>query len=121
MSAVDGQAARRVVVADDDALLREGLVSLLGRSGFDVVGQAGDGPALLALVRHTAWRRRETLVVAVACHRSFVRRAANPVPRLVAMLITAGRANFIDSAMKSAMAQSLVGVAVVVPWFERRL
>jgi len=120
MSAVDGQAARRVVVADDDALLREGLVSLLGRSGFDVVGQAGDGPALLALVRHTAWRRRETLVVAVAS-RSLVRRAANPVPRLVAMLITAGRANFIDSAMKSAMAQSLVGVAVVVPWFERRL
>ena len=61
------------------------------------------------------------VVAAVACHRSFVRRAANPVPRLVAMLITARRANFIDSAMKSAMAQSVVGVAVVVPSFERRL
>ena len=60
MSAVDGLAARRVVVADDDVLLREGLGSLLGRPCFDVVGQAGDGPALLALVRHTAWRRRET-------------------------------------------------------------
>jgi DNA-binding NarL/FixJ family response regulator len=31
------------VVADDDVLLREGLASLLERSGFDVVAQAGDG------------------------------------------------------------------------------
>jgi DNA-binding NarL/FixJ family response regulator len=43
--------ALRVVVADDDVLLREGLASLLGRSGFDVVGQAGDATELLALVR----------------------------------------------------------------------
>lgn len=43
--------ALRVVVADDDVLLREGLASLLERSGFDVVGQAGDGDALLGLVR----------------------------------------------------------------------
>jgi serine/threonine-protein kinase PknK len=41
----------RVAVADDDVLLREGLASLLERSGFVVVGQAGDGPALLELVR----------------------------------------------------------------------
>jgi serine/threonine-protein kinase PknK len=40
-----------VVLADDDVLLREGLASLLDRSGFEVVGQAGDGPGLLALVR----------------------------------------------------------------------
>jgi len=43
--------ALRVVVADDDVLLREGLASLLERSGFDVVGQAGDGRQLLAIVR----------------------------------------------------------------------
>ena len=43
--------APRVVLADDDVLLREGLASLLDRSGFDVVGQAGNGPGLLALVR----------------------------------------------------------------------
>jgi DNA-binding NarL/FixJ family response regulator len=43
--------ALRVVVADDDVLLREGLASLLERSGFEVAGQAGDGDALLALVR----------------------------------------------------------------------
>jgi serine/threonine-protein kinase PknK len=43
----------RVVVAEDDVLLREGLVSLLDQSGFEVVGQAGDGPELLSLVRAT--------------------------------------------------------------------
>jgi DNA-binding NarL/FixJ family response regulator len=45
--------AVRVVVADDDVLLREGVTSLLQRSGFDVVGQAGDGAQLLDLVRET--------------------------------------------------------------------
>jgi DNA-binding NarL/FixJ family response regulator len=41
----------RVVVADDDVLLREGLASLLAGSGFDVVGQCGEPTQLLALVR----------------------------------------------------------------------
>jgi DNA-binding NarL/FixJ family response regulator len=44
----------RVVLGEDDVLLREGLAGLLDRSGFDVVGQAGDGPSLLAVVRETA-------------------------------------------------------------------
>jgi serine/threonine-protein kinase PknK len=43
-----------VVIAEDDVLLREGLASLLGRSGFEVVGQAGDAAQLLALVRDRA-------------------------------------------------------------------
>jgi DNA-binding NarL/FixJ family response regulator len=38
-------------VADDDLLLREGLASLLERSGFEVVGQAGDAQELMTLVR----------------------------------------------------------------------
>jgi DNA-binding NarL/FixJ family response regulator len=42
------------VVADDDVLLREGLASLLERSGFQVVGQAGDASELLELVRQHA-------------------------------------------------------------------
>jgi serine/threonine-protein kinase PknK len=41
----------RVVLADDDVLLREGLASLLERSGLDVIGQAGDAPGLIELVR----------------------------------------------------------------------
>ena len=44
--------ALSVIVADDDVLLREGLASLLVRSGFDVVGQAGNGTEALALVRN---------------------------------------------------------------------
>jgi DNA-binding NarL/FixJ family response regulator len=41
----------RVVLADDDILLREGLAGLLERSGFEVVGQAGTGSELIELVR----------------------------------------------------------------------
>jgi DNA-binding NarL/FixJ family response regulator len=43
----------RVVLAEDDVLLREGMASLLERSGFAIVGQAGDGTQLLPLVRDT--------------------------------------------------------------------
>lgn len=41
------------MLADDDILLREGLASLLDRSGLDVVGQAGDSGELMGLIsRH---------------------------------------------------------------------
>jgi DNA-binding NarL/FixJ family response regulator len=43
----------RVVLAEDDVLLREGLASLFERSGLTVAGQASDSPQLLALVRET--------------------------------------------------------------------
>ena len=43
--------ALRVILAEDDILLREGLASLLLRSGFEVVGQAGDASQLLTMVR----------------------------------------------------------------------
>ncbi|HEV7652571.1 MAG TPA: response regulator transcription factor [Actinophytocola sp.] len=49
----------RVVLAEDDVLLREGLASLLDRSGFEVVGQAGNATEALAMVRD----RRPGLVV----------------------------------------------------------
>ncbi|MEA2143952.1 MAG: hypothetical protein QOI64_2382, partial [Solirubrobacteraceae bacterium] len=48
-----------VVIADDDVLLREGVASLLERSGFEVLDQAGNAAALLALVR----RHRPDLVI----------------------------------------------------------
>ena len=41
----------RVILADDDVLLREGLASLLERSDFRVVAQAGDADELVDLVR----------------------------------------------------------------------
>lgn len=40
----------RVVVADDDVLLREGIASLLERAGLQVEGQAGDAEQLVNLV-----------------------------------------------------------------------
>jgi DNA-binding NarL/FixJ family response regulator len=49
----------RVALADDDVLLREGLASLLERSRFEVVGQAGDAAQLLELVR----KERPELVI----------------------------------------------------------
>ncbi|MDR3664438.1 MAG: response regulator transcription factor [Mycobacterium sp.] len=49
-----GVDAIRIVVAEDEALLRGGLTSLLRQSGFDVVGEAADAVGLLDLVRTTA-------------------------------------------------------------------
>src|ERR1700737_5008220 len=40
-----------VVLADDDVLFREGLASLLDRSGFEIAGQAGDAAQLMTAVR----------------------------------------------------------------------
>jgi len=40
-----------VLLADDDVLLREGIASLLERSGYEVVGQVGDGDRLVELAR----------------------------------------------------------------------
>jgi DNA-binding NarL/FixJ family response regulator len=48
------QTGLRVILAEDDVLLREGLASLLERSGFRVVGQAGDAAQLLTLVADQA-------------------------------------------------------------------
>lgn len=44
----------RVVLAEDDVLLREGVASLLERAGFEVVGRAGDSAELLSLVRENS-------------------------------------------------------------------
>src|SRR4051812_9795906 len=48
----DPEQAHRVVVADDDVLLRQGVASLLREGGYAVVGEAGDGADLLELVRN---------------------------------------------------------------------
>ena len=40
----------RVIVADDEVLLREGLARLLTEAGFEVAGKAGDAAELLRLV-----------------------------------------------------------------------
>jgi DNA-binding NarL/FixJ family response regulator len=40
----------RIVLADDAVLLRDAIAAALGAAGFEVVGQAGDVPSLLALI-----------------------------------------------------------------------
>jgi DNA-binding NarL/FixJ family response regulator len=41
----------RLVIADDAALVRQGLARLLAEAGFTIVGEAVDAPQLLSLVR----------------------------------------------------------------------
>jgi DNA-binding NarL/FixJ family response regulator len=45
-----GSAAVRVVIVEDQALLREGIVALLAENGIEVVAQAEDGPGLQRIV-----------------------------------------------------------------------
>ena len=52
----------RVIVAEDDVLMREGLAGLLEHAGYEVVGQAGDGSELLRLVHQ---RRPDVAIVDV--------------------------------------------------------
>jgi DNA-binding NarL/FixJ family response regulator len=44
----------RIVIADDEMLLREGLARLLADAGFEIVGKATDGRELLRSVRLTS-------------------------------------------------------------------
>ena len=45
------QAPRRVVVAEDESLIRLDIVEILRDNGFDVVGEAGDGETAVALAK----------------------------------------------------------------------
>jgi AmiR/NasT family two-component response regulator len=54
-----GAAARRVVIAEDEALIRLDLAEMLAEEGYDVVGQAGDGQTAVEL----AEQHRPDLVV----------------------------------------------------------
>ena len=52
--------AGRLILADDDVLLREGIASLLANAGYDIVGQAGDAASLIDMVRE---QRPELVVI----------------------------------------------------------
>ena len=54
--------ALRVVIGEDQALLRQGIVRLLGDAGFEVVAEAGDAPDLL---RKVAAHRPDVAIVDV--------------------------------------------------------
>ena len=44
-------AARRVIVVEDEALIRMDIVEVLRENGFDVVGEASDGETAISLTR----------------------------------------------------------------------
>lgn len=46
---VSGVTAKRVVIAEDEALIRMDLAEMLAEEGYDVVGQAGDGEEAIRL------------------------------------------------------------------------
>jgi DNA-binding NarL/FixJ family response regulator len=50
MSGPQASGAPRIVIADDSLLVREGTARLLQDAGFEVIGQAADADALVALV-----------------------------------------------------------------------
>ena len=50
VSLSDNTTATRVVVAEDEVLIRLDLVEMLTEEGYEVVGEAGDGEAAVALV-----------------------------------------------------------------------
>jgi serine/threonine-protein kinase PknK len=83
----------RIVLAEDDVLLREGLASLLERCGFRVVGQCDRPERLLALVRE---QRPELAIVDIRMpptHRREGREAARAIraelPRTAILLLSA--------------------------------
>jgi serine/threonine-protein kinase PknK len=88
-----GESGTRVVIADDDVLLREGVASVLERAGYEVVGQAGDATDFLTLVRQ---HRPELVVVDIRMppsHRTEGLEAARTVrqefPEVAILLLSA--------------------------------
>ena len=80
----NGRRARplRVVVADDNALLREGIASLLEDAGHEVVGRAGDADDLLLKVRsYTPGHRDRRRAHAARQRRRRARRGGRDPPR----------------------------------------
>ncbi len=49
MTQTDQSTLRRVVIAEDEVLIRMDLAEMLGEEGYDVVGQAGDGQRAIEL------------------------------------------------------------------------
>lgn len=85
--ATSGPAGLRVVLGEDDVLLREGVARLLADAGLDVVAQAGDADELMSKalayrpdvvisdVRMPPQRRNDGLVTAVEVRRQLPRTA----------------------------------------------
>src|SRR5918992_35194 len=85
--------AGRLIVAEDDVLLREGIASLLGNAGYDVVGQAGDAASVIDIVRE---ERPELVVMDIRMPPSYTtegleaaRAIRNDFPEIGILLLSA--------------------------------
>ena len=58
VTGIDLETAPRVLIADDQALVRDGFRMILAARGIDVVGEAADGVEAVTAVRRAAARRR---------------------------------------------------------------
>src|SRR5918999_3654938 len=83
----------RLVLADEDVPLREGIASLLGNAGYDVVGQAGDAAGLIDIVRE---QRPELVVIDIRMPPSYTtegleaaRTIRNDFPEMGILLLSA--------------------------------
>src|SRR6267154_1972656 len=70
--------ATRVVLAEDEVLMREGLAGLLDRSGFEVVGQCGNASELIDLVREL---RPDLVIVDIRMPPTHTTEGLEPPPR----------------------------------------
>lgn len=70
----------RIILADDHALFRDGVASLLGAWGHEVVGQAADGPSTVALAHELV---PDLVLMDVAMPEAASRRPARSPPTSV--------------------------------------
>jgi DNA-binding NarL/FixJ family response regulator len=68
----------RIVIGEDQALLREGIVRLLSDAGFEVVAEAGDAPDLL---RKVAAHKPDVAIIDVQMPPGWSRRSRS-APRI---------------------------------------
>ena len=82
----------RILLADDHALFRDGVASLLGAWGHEVVGQAADGGSAVALAREL---RPDLVLMDVAMPGDGIeatRRIAGEEPGIAIVMLTASEA-----------------------------
>lgn len=132
----------RVLVVDDQDLIRGGFRLILERAGLDVVGEAGNGVdavALAAELRPTVILMdiRMPLLDGIEATRRILAAAAPPEPRIVALttfdadefvygMIQAGASGFLlkdcsPTALVTAVNAVLAGETMLAPTLTRRL